>query len=77
MIDVVCVQAREKERLFVSRRVMIHQLQDLLAEAIEYGIVSPAVLASHVRRERGWKGEITEYYVVAKGTSCCKRVCSS
>jgi hypothetical protein len=47
---------------------MIYQMQDLLAEAIANSVVSPAVLASNVRLDRGWKGEHIRYYVIAKGT---------
>ncbi len=63
------MQARAANRLFVSRRVMIYKLQDMLAEAIEYGLVSPGVLACGARRDRDWKGEFVQYYCIAKGVA--------
>jgi hypothetical protein len=49
--------------------VMIGQLQELLNDAVTKGLVSPGIVASHVRLDDGWRGEVVQYYAVAKGMS--------
>ena len=54
--------------VFVVFAVMIVQMQDVLRDAVKHGLVSPGIVNSHARLDEGWRGDIVQYYVVAKGT---------